>query len=555
MSFQSFHSVIPVRFVVSAGVALAVTLASSGVRAQSPTPSAGTDAEVVRALLQRIEQLERREAARTNTAPPEIVERLQRRIAELEQKVGAIEGGAKVLPEIAVTPVEGPTPVELDRKVRALEQRQSADAEAAKARAATAPKFTAGATGLKFTSADTNFVFGIKGMVQADSLTYFGDNPLNEGNDTFGIRRVRIVAKGTVYRDIDFDIVPQWGGVNDQGSNLQDASITYRLGNSFEIQGGKFKGPVGLEVLQSINAISFNERSMVSGLVPLRSVGVQLSGKFLDGVLKVSGGVFNNAGDGRNPGNFDYTDGKEFAGRVFVEPFRKTELKWFKGLGLGVGGSYAQVSSNALGLPAVIGQPLPGYYTSPGTQQFFAYNPLVGPVVADGAHWRISPQGWWYAGPFGVLGEYVISNQGVYNSSTLRSSRLEHAAWQVSGQWMLTGEAAGFGAVDPKRPFTLGSPGWGAWQLVGRVSRFDIDDNAFPAFANPDLSATDAASWSVGLNWWLNRNLRVLVSFTRTSFTGGGAPVNLAAPGTLIAPATVTAQDENLLTTRMQLSF
>jgi len=547
--------VIPVRFVVSAGVALAVTLASSGVRAQSPAPSAGTDAELVRALLQRIEQLERREAARTNTAPPEIVERLQRRIAELEQKVGAIEGGAKVLPEIAVTPVEGPTPVELDRKVRALEQRQSADAEAAKARAATAPKFTAGATGLKFTSADTNFVFGIKGMVQADSLTYFGDNPLNEGNDTFGIRRVRIVAKGTVYRDIDFDIVPQWGGVNDQGSNLQDASITYRLGNSFEIQGGKFKGPVGLEVLQSINAISFNERSMVSGLVPLRSVGVQLSGKFLDGVLKVSGGVFNNAGDGRNPGNFDYTDGKEFAGRVFVEPFRKTELKWFKGLGLGVGGSYAQVSSNALGLPAVIGQPLPGYYTSPGTQQFFAYNPLVGPVVADGAHWRISPQGWWYAGPFGVLGEYVISNQGVYNSSTLRSSRLEHAAWQVSGQWMLTGEAAGFGAVDPKRPFTLGSPGWGAWQLVGRVSRFDIDDNAFPAFANPDLSATDAASWSVGLNWWLNRNLRVLVSFTRTSFTGGGAPVNLAAPGTLIAPATVTAQDENLLTTRMQLSF
>jgi phosphate-selective porin OprO/OprP len=547
--------VIPLRFVVSAGVALAVTLSSSGVRAQSSVSSAGADAEVVRALLQRIEQLERREAARTNTAPPEIVERLQRRIAELEQKVGAIEGGAKVLPEIAVTPVEGPTPVELDRKVRALEQRQSADAEAAKARAATAPKFTAGATGLKFTSADTNFVFGIKGMVQADSLTYFGDNPLNEGNDTFGIRRVRIVAKGTVYRDIDFDIVPQWGGVNDHGSNLQDASITYRLGNSFEIQGGKFKGPVGLEVLQSINAVSFNERSMVSGLVPLRSVGVQLSGKFLDGVLKVSGGVFNNAGDGRNPGNFDYTDGKEFAGRVFVEPFRKTELKWFKGLGLGVGGSYAQVSSNALGLPAVIGQPLPGYYTSPGTQQFFAYNPLVGPVVADGAHWRVSPQGWWYAGPFGVLGEYVISNQGVYNSSTLRSSRLEHAAWQVSGQWMLTGEAAGFGAVDPKRPFTLGSPGWGAWQLVGRVSRFDIDDNAFPAFANPDLSATDAASWSVGLNWWLNRNLRVLVSFTRTSFTGGGAPVNLAAPGTLIAPATVTAQDENLLTTRMQLSF
>ena len=149
----------------------------------------------------------------------------------------------------------------------------------------------------------------------------------------------------------------------------------------------------------------------------------------------------------------------------------------------------------------------------------------------------------------------ALSAQDVYNSTTFRSARLTHSAWQVTGQWFLTGEKAGFGAVEPIRPFTLGSPGWGAWQVVARYSKFDVDDKAFPAFSNPDFSATDATSWSVGLNWWLNRNLRVLASFTHTSFNGGGAPVSIANPGSVIAPSTVTAQDENLFAARIQLSF
>jgi hypothetical protein len=57
------------------------------------------------------------------------------------------------------------------------------------------------------------------------------------------------------------------------------------------------------------------------------------------------------------------------------------------------------------------------------------------------------------------------------------------------------------------------------------------------------------------VNWWLNRNVRVLSSFTHTTFEGGGAPVNVADPTTITAPATVTAQDENVLSTRVQLSF
>ena len=29
-------------------------------------------------------------------------------------------------------------------------------------------------------------------------------------------------------------------------------------------------------------------------------------------------------------------------------------------------------------------------------------------VAADGVHWRIGPQAYWYWGPFGLLGEYAL---------------------------------------------------------------------------------------------------------------------------------------------------
>ena len=61
-------------------------------------------------------------------------------------------------------------------------------------------------------------------------------------------------------------------------------------------------------------------------------------------------------------------------------------------------------------------------------------------------------------------------------------------------------------------------------------------------------------SWGIGLNWWLNRNVRVLTSYSRTWFDGGGE-VNPVFIGTHVPPATVTHQDESVFMTRLQLAF
>jgi len=148
-----------------------------------------------------------------------------------------------------------------------------------------------------------------------------------------------------------------------------------------------------------------------------------------------------------------------------------------------------------------------------------------------------------------LLGEYVVSEQRVSRSAApLTSATLRHTAWEVAPGWVLTGEDATYAGVVPKRPFNLKSGGWGAVQVVGRYARLDIDDDAFPEYANAATSASEARAWAVGLNWYLNRNLRVCLSYSRTTFVGGGGA------GTA-APATVTRQPEQVFFSRLQLVF
>lgn len=523
-------------------------------------------AELINKLLSRIDQLEKKDTDQAAAAvaaqqalktahEAEVKAHEQRaqqfvkQIGELETKVGSLQAG-RVLPEIALTPDDGPTTRELDQKIRIVERNNELATEAAEARAMEQPRLTVGANGFGLASADTNFALRLKGLLQLDSRTYFDDNPLLEGNDTFALRRARPILEGTVFRDFDFAFVPDFGGSSVQ---IFDAWMNYRYRPELQLKAGKFKGPVGLEHLQSDATLPFNERGLVSNFMPVRNLGVSLWGDVAGGLFSYSLGAFNVTGDGRNPGNVDFGDDKEFAGRGFIFPFRKSEAAALQGFGFGLGGSYSQVNSNVNGLPGTTGGTRPGYITS-GLQQFFAYNPVNGTVAADGTQWRLSPQFSYAWGPFGLLGEYGISHQSVVNSFTAREAGLAHTSWQLSAQWMLTGEPASFSGVTPLRSFKPGSGGWGAWQLVGRLGQLELDDGTFPSFANPATSAQGATAWSVGLNWWLNRNVRVMTSFSHTTFDGGGAfdPLDSS---TLVAPATVTAQDEKVFFTRLQLAF
>jgi phosphate-selective porin OprO/OprP len=425
---------------------------------------------------------------------------------------------------------------ELEQKVKTLEGKEALAKEAATEKAKATPTVSIGATGLQATSADTNFTFALRGLLQVDSRTFFDDGGI-QGNDAFLVRRARPIFSGTVFRDFDFMFNPDFAGSTVQ---IFDAYLNYRYQPWLQARAGKFKSPVGLEYLQSDQFTSFNERALPTGLVPGRDVGFQIWGDLSGGVFSYAAGIFNGLGDGRSSSNTDFDDNKEFAGRVFAQPFKKTDLNALRGLGVGVGGSWGDYS-----LASATGLPNGGGYITDGQQQFFAYNATT---VADGEHWRVAPQGYYYVGPFSLLGEYTISAQNVRQTvAPLQSALLRNTGWQVAAGWVLTGEDATFTGVTPRNAFDPRAGKWGAFQVVGRYAELEIDDAAFPLYANP-ASASGAQAWSAGLNWYLNKNLMLKASYSRTTFTDGGGA------GTT-PPASVTRQPEQVLFTRMQLSF
>src|SRR6478736_43923 len=317
---------------------------------------------------------------------------------------------------------------ELEQKVKIMERKDELDKEAGAEKTKAAPTVSIGANGLVATSADTNFVFALHGLLQVDSRTFVDDGGI-QGNDSFLIRRARPIFSGTVFRDFDFMFVPDFGGSTVQ---IFDAYLNYRYQPWLQARLGKFKPPVGLEYLQSDQYTSFNERALPTALTPGRDVGYQIWGDINGGVLSYAAGIFNGLGDGRNSSNTDFDDNKEFAGRIFAQPFKKSDADALRGLGIGVGGSWGDYSSaSATGLPNGNG------YVTDGQQQFFAYN---GTTVADGEHWRLAPQGYYYFGPLSLLGEYNVSAQNVRQTGPpFQAALLRHTGWQVAAGWVLTG--------------------------------------------------------------------------------------------------------------------
>ena len=476
----------------------------------------------------------------TDTNRDADIEALKQQLRELSQKVETLESQRAADQQVATNAASAQIQ-QLDQQVRVLARERELDQDAAAAAAKTQPKLQVGSGGFIASSADSNFVFRLAGVLQVDSRTFFNDSVNKNANDGFFLRRARPIFQGTLYRDFDFKFTPDFGGSSVQ---IFDAYGNYRYEPWLQVRSGKFKTPEGLEQLQEDVNISFNERSLVTDLVPNRDVGLQFFGDINGGLLSYAAAIFNGVGDAQNSANAANGNEVEFAGRLFTQPFKNSDITALQGLGFGVAGTSENGTSGTKDLPSTTGGTQAGYATE-GQQQFFAYNTTT---VANGEHWRLSPQGYYYYGPLSLLGEYAVSDQGVRNTATQAEADLHNTAWEITGGWILTGENASFNGVTPLHPFSPRNGDWGAFQVVGRYSELDIDDAAFNGFANPATSASAAQAWSAGLNWFLNKNIRLNASFTHTTFTGGGGA------GTS-APAIVTRQPENVFFTRIQLAF
>jgi len=464
----------------------------------------------------------------------EIIKQLQKRIEELEQKVQALESNKGV--------TNAPTQEQLqdlDQKIRILDRNRELEREAEAEKQKALPTVSLGLNGLVVRSADSNFVMNLHGYVQADARFYFGDN--NPANDTFLLRRVRPILEGTVYNRFDYRFMPDFGSgdvaSSTPGNNaiLDDAYVNARLWPNLQVQVGKYKSPVGLERLQSTAELLFIETGFATQLTPNYDLGADVHNNLFNTPINYALGIFNGAADAASDDADTTDEGKDVAGRLFFQPFLRTGNEPLRKLGFGAGGSIGHHEG-----------PLPTYKT-PGQQTFFSY---AAGVTAFGEQYRIDPQLFYYWGPFGVIGEYILSSQAI--KSTIAgapgSQRFNNTAWQIEGTYLLTGEentfrASSRDAFRPAHPLNFGGGGWGAFEFVARVGQLSLDRDAFPTYVSR-TSAKEATSWGVGLNWYLNSNIRLYLDYEQTYFDGGSTTAG-----------SVTAHDERVVLGRVQFSF
>ncbi len=443
----------------------------------------------------------------------------------------------------------------LERKVRLLERQLEVDQETKLAdKAKQTATVSGGGDGFALKSNDGAFQLKLRGLLQADGRFFFdGENtpvaiPNNGNDDTFLLRRVRPILEGTVFKIFDFRFMPDFPSNTSRNATIQDAWVDARLFPWFQVKGGKFKIPFGIERLQSASAIRFVERALPNNLVPNRDIGVEVHGDIGGGVLSYSAAWLNGVNDGRSSedfGDFDNNVDKDLAARIFAHPFQNISIVPLQGLGLGFAVSYVDARGNTTSTN------LPDYRT-PGQQRFFAYRTGATATFSDGERLRISPQAYYFYGPFGLLGEYVRVAQDVRRTvgATSLADELHHEAWQIAASYVLTGEDSTYKGVKPKRPFSWDNGSWGALELAYRYSELDLDQDSFSggvnSFADPSTAAEKAAAWAVGLNWYLNNNVKFVLDYEQTDFEGGGG-------GTASSP--LDREDEKVLLSRLQLYF
>ncbi len=450
---------------------------------------------------------------------PQSIEALTERLQALERRLGVTSDDAAV-----------GGAADLDQRLRVIERKLELQAEESAAKAAKDPVVSlTAAKGLSVKSPE-GLEVKLRGLIQADGRFFSGDDRVPQ-NDTFLLRRVEPTLEGTWGSLVAFRIQGQLAG---DSATLNDAYVDLKFDPRATVRFGKFKQPVGLEQLQSSGSLAAVERGLPTELSPARDYGVQLQGEFRESTLAYAVGVFNGTVDGRDAVTTNPDNEFQYAGRVFWEPFKNAANGW-SGLGVGVAASVGDTFGAGNNF-------LPRYRT-PGQAQFFAYNTNV---TADGLHRRLSPQGYFYRGPVGLLGEYITSEQEVRVTSGANAGRrdhLVHDAYQLTASVVLSGEDASYrGVAKPNHPFALDGEGWGAFDLVGRYGELDLDDDTFPLFANAATSADSIKSWTIGLNWYLNNNLKLVTNYTQASFEGGAA-------------AGADREDEKSIFTRAQFSF
>jgi phosphate-selective porin OprO and OprP len=346
--------------------------------------------------------------------------------------------------------------------------------------------------GLRLESADKSFEVQIGGRIHNDWTFMEGDEALStrfgEFEDGTQFRRARLSLSGLMHRKVEFKAQFDFATGN---AVFRDVYGGIRqLPGVGNLRFGQFKEPFGLEEQTSSNFITFVERSLTNAFVPSRHTGVMIHDREANERISWAIGVFRDTNDfGISTGDENYA----LTGRVTALPWSNPSGEGLVHLGLAYSRRNTAASFRFRERPETHLAPR---LVDTGVFPAEALN-LIGAEAAL------------VAGPASLQGELVRAD-----ADPAAGPNTSFHGFYLMGSFFLTGEhrsyraeEGAFGRVRPKRAFLSEAGGAGAWEVAIRISEIDLTDGV--------ISGGELRDWTLGLNWYLNPNSRIMWNYVR----------------------------------------
>jgi phosphate-selective porin OprO/OprP len=398
-----------------------------------------------------------------------------------------------------------------------------------------------------FASSDGRFTANVRTIVMFDAGKYFQKDNLpaqvtnRDLNDGTNFRRARFGIDGRLFKDFDYALIYEFGGSGGEDTgHIQEAWVQYTGWKPWRLKVGAFEPNIGLSAAVSTSQMIMMERPAPAEVARNVAAGdsrsaIQLTGNGLWGEgdsgvatrwlasAALTGntvGTLNSAASGFTAQPTDEQTG--IIGRFALAPFSSTDWQAH----FAVNGQYV-TQPNDSGAAANPRYPIQlrdrPELRLDGTR-------LVDTGAIDAKTASV------YGGEFGFTAhqfmleseyfEYKIERR---NTTAATPSDPHFHGWYVQGAWVLTGENRPYnpaeGRFDAPRMnynFNPAAGAWGAFELAARYS--DLDLNYHDCGAGHAIPASPAACFdairggeqkisSVGLNWYMNPDIRIMLDY------------------------------------------
>lgn len=424
--------------------------------------------------------------------------------------------------------------------------------------------------GLGFESADGLHSINLTGRVHFDmrmnqnDFGSFADRDTASLADNFEIRRARVGFNGYVFKDVGYELVAN--AVGSSTNIIDTAFVTYGFNKAAQIRVGRFKQAFSLEELTSSNNIDFMERSYVNQLAPTKKIGLMVFGEPVADMTYAISVYQNDFNEITNQNS----KGREASGRLtynFAKMAGQNDSVIHLGFA-GTSGSFqtaATSSSNTASAASTTTRATFVGFRSENRGLANIYRAQIGaPVLSTAAYGgtadepasirkQLGGAEFVYAnGPYKFQGEYAQASFDATTSvstgaGTVKAGYAE-LMYNITGEkWSESYKSGAFGGIKPNSNFSTTGNGIGALQVGLRFSKFDASDVTTDGLNDRTQNSAKANTTTLGLNWLLNPNARVMLNYSLTKFNVAVTPLDVT--------GATAGKDEHVISLRSQLNF